>query len=303
MRWIKHTHTMENHTDIRTGRERGRHVPLIILGALTAGALATTVHFWRQQGQRQADVDQGRLRHERLLGEKLELEKRVADASGRLGSERQDRQEAEQRVLDLERRLLEAEERQRALTARAHRADRSDRKARELEAELTRLHSDLGASRQEVDDLRLALDRLRGERDALNARLASQATGALLLNNATVEAVRGSKRRLTVKARRTQQIRMAFDLPAGLAEAANVRITAPDGKVYGSGDPVLSLAQGDQGEGALASIDLTAGAMPEDGKARVHLRFDPEHKLKPGTYRIDVRSAETYLNTVMLNLR
>lgn len=301
LHWTKHTNAMEDHTDLRT--RRGGQAPLIIPGALTAGALATTAHFWQRNEKRQVEMDQGLLRNERLLGEKLVLEKRVADASSGPGSEREERQEAEQRARDLERRLLAAEERHRTLSARAQRADRSERKARELEAALGRLHADLGASRQEADDLRLTLAGLRNERDALDARLASQTSGALMLNNTTVEAVRGTERRLTVKARRTQQIRMAFDLPAGLADAANVRITAPDGKAYGSADPVYSLERSNSSGDALASIDLTGGAYPEEGKARVHLRFDPTHKLKPGTYRIDVRSAETYLNTVMLNLR
>lgn len=294
---------MENRNDQHSAARKDGRAPLIILGTLTAGALATTFHFWNLERQQHVDVDQGRLRNERLLGEKLELEKRVVDANGLLNGERNGRLEAEQHVQDLERRMQRTLERQRDLEARARRADKAGRRTHELEGELARIHRELDEARLQAGDLQLALDRLRNERDALTVQLATQGKAGWMVNNAVVDAVRGANGTLTVKARRARRIRMAFDLPQELAKDANFRLTAPDGTVFTGSDPALSLERSTVTDDALAAIDLTAGMLPTERATRVHLRFEPQRKLKPGTYRIDVCSGTTYLNTVMLNLR
>ena len=141
------------------------------------------------------------------------------------------------------------------------------------------------------------------DRDALAAKLDQQRTGAWMVNNAQVEALRGKKQKLTVKARNTREMRLAFDLPKDLASLANFRIVSPSGKTYQGNDPAISMSfEAPDGE-ATASLSLIMGGPGSEQPARVHLRFEPKEKLEPGVYTIDVRSGETYLNTVRLSLR
>jgi hypothetical protein len=295
---------MENMTDIRNKRSGGRTIIPITLAMLTAAALGTAYHFHDAYTGQQAAMDQGRLSHERLLGEKLQLEKQVIEVDGRLSVERTERTEAEQRVQDLERRVKEALDRQRGLEARARQADRAAKRAKELESANGALNGELSSARASVQELRAELDRMRSERDALAAQVEARSQSAWMVNNAVVEALRGRKGRLTVKARRTNEIRMAFDLPKEMAQHANFRVITPDGSAFAGSDPALSMdIDTTPDDAALAAVDLTAGMLPGEPTARVHLKFDPDRRLQPGTYRIDVRSGDTYLNTVLLNLR
>lgn len=295
---------MENTTDLREKKSGGGTIILVALAALTAAALGTAYHFHDAYTGQQAAVDQGRLSSERLLGEKLQLEKQVIEVDGRLSAERTERTEAEQRVHDLERRVKEALDRQHKLEARARQADHATKRAKELESANGKLHDELSTARSSAEELRAQLDRVKAERDMLVAEVEARTRGAWMVNNAVVEALRGRKGRLTVKARRTNEIRMAFDLPQEMAREANFRIITPDGSAFAGSDPALSMdIAPTASDAALTAVDLTAGMLPGDPVARVHLKFDPDRKLQPGTYRIDVRSGDTYLNTVLLNLR
>lgn len=283
-------------------RRKGRIV-LIALSGLTLAAVGTTAYLWVTEQDHRSALDERRLHAERLLGEKLQLEKRVAESNGQLSEMRAANSEAELRLQELQHRLDDARQRETTLAARAQRTLAAERKAKEMTEAQGDLLSQLSLARSHTQDLEQRIAELLAERDALAARLGEQQQGAWMVNNAVVEAVRGRKGLLTVKARRTREIRMAFDLPQRLAPDANFRIVTPEGLSYAGADPALSMTL-DLPEGdALAAVDLAAGMLPEDRATRVHLKFDPQQKLKPGVYRIDVRSGEQYLNTVLLRLR
>jgi phage shock protein A len=273
------------------------------LAVTTCAAVGTTVHIINEDDRQRSAIEQERLKHERLLGDKLQLEKLMAGLQVELNGAQQDNTDARLRIAELERRIKQSEDRARGLEARSNGSSRTRKELAAAQQERTGLLNELEALRATERDLRAQLAQARNDHDALAARFEQQQMGAQMVNNAEVEALRGRKEKLTVVARRTREIRMAFDLPQHLAEQASFRIISPKGAQYKGADPALSWTFDKPGHEPMASIALIEGSTSSARAARVHLRFNPKEKLEPGVYRIDVHSGETYLNTVLLRLR
>lgn len=280
-----------------------KRTALVALAILTACSLGTTAYLMHQGNEAQVEIDAHRLRNERLLGEKLQLQKEVAELGGRLDREQQQLLTNDQEMRDLRSRVQAALDRNKGLEASA-------RKGRELAKEVEglrdlkqRLETELSTARNDARDLEQQLAAVTRERDDLAASLDELRAGAQMVNNAVVDAVRGKKGRLTVMARRTKEIRMAFDLPQHLAQGTTFQIMTPGGRNYTGADPAISMAVDVEEYEPMAALDLMPETMERERAARVHLAFKPTEKLDAGTYRIDVLSEGVYLNSVLLNLR
>jgi hypothetical protein len=276
-------------------------IPLLSAAAVVAGVLILT------SGKEATDIDDDALRlaKEELIGEKLQLEKQIAELEGKHIAAKGQAKNAEERILDLEQRLARAQRNTRPGTAPADGNSGNSRMKRELSDALDaqdRLRRELGVAQDGQRSLQDQLNMLRADRDALAARLGQQQQGAHMVNNAAVDALRGKRQHLTVRARRTNEIRMAFDLPENIASNATFKIISPSGKTFEGDGATLTVAPGQEQDEALAARFTLAGNSQERA-SRVHLHFRPEKRLEAGTYRIDIRAGELYLNTVMLNLR
>ena len=285
------------------GRSKGRKkVVIATLALLTLWGSGTTAYYWSQHNDMTAGLNDGKLANERLLAEKLQLEKQLASLSVKLDKETEALGTANHEASDLRRRVE-------AAIARSRNLEGAARKNRDMQKELTELRSlkqqleaSLASASGNERQLRDQLNTMTRERDELATRLEEHLAGAQMVNNAEVDALRGRKGKLTVVARRTKQIRMAFDLPKDMAHTASFKVITPDGRSYSGSDPAISMTVSDTGSEPTAAVELIPGLV-KDRASRVHLTFTPEAKLKPGSYRIDVMSGSEYLNTVLLNLR
>lgn len=294
---------METSTDKSNGQSGRMRLLIALLTFLTLGGLGTTSYLAMENSNMLTDVNSGKLDKERLLGEKLSVEKQVADLYGRLDNSNASLTTAERTIESMRQRVEEA-------LARARRTDQLQQRNKELSRMLTDVREEkravderLAAAERDARSFQDQLYQVTLDRDALAHTLAERNEGARMVNNAEVDALRGRKGRLTVIARRTREIRMAFDLPNGLAPGTSFRIITPDGRTYQGADPSISSTVDEAETGAMASLDPIPAPVTGDRAARVHLRFAPQEKLKPGAYRIDVMSGGEYLNTVLLNLR
>ncbi len=286
----------------KRGTTRNRIV-LAVLAFLTLWGFGTTAYFWNDNLNMTAGLDQGKLTNERLLGEKLQLEKQIVDLAERLQREHEEVGEGELKVEDLQRRVEAAMAHSRSLEGAARRGRELASEVATLREAKRQLELQLALAGTNELDLREQVGKANQQRDELAAQLEEQRAGTRMVNNAEVDALRGKKSKITVVARRAQEIRMAFDLPQNLAQGASFKIIAPDGKDYSGADPSISMTIDTPEPEPMASIDMMPTAMVNDRAARVHLKFAPAKKLLPGTYRIDVISGGVYLNTVLLNLR
>lgn len=293
---------MSTHTTSGTSSARQRWT-LAGITLLGIAAIASSVYFVGDNSNERTLHEQDRLKHERLLGDNLQLEKLVAALRGDLGRTQNEHSAALQRLADLERRMQEAQARANGLEGKAKGLERTRKELAEANAERDRLAQELEALRANDRNLRDQLAQARSDRDNLAAQMERQQMGAQMVNNAAVDAVRGKRERLTVVARRTREIRMAFDLPQHMAPQASFQIISPKGRKYQGADPALSWSVEKPVHEPLAAVNLVEGAPAGARASRVHMRFDPKEKLEPGVYRIDVFAGGTYLNTVLLRLR
>jgi hypothetical protein len=277
---------------------------IIAITLLLAGGIGTTIFLANGgDGKVRSNVEKEKLENERLLGDKLQLEKRLNDQEGSLRDERTRNTDADARIADLERRVKQAQDHARTLEGKARSTDKAKRDIAEALAQRDKLMNQLAGLQSSERELRDQLAQARADRDAIAARFDQQQQGAQMVNNAEVDAVRGKKERLTVVAKRTREIRMAFDLPQHMAQQASFKIITPKGKAYEGNDPAIAMTFDQPEAEPLAAVNMTEGLAAGARASRVHLKFSPKGKLEPGQYRIDVRSGDTYLNTVLLRLR
>lgn len=278
-------------------------IAIVALSLLLLGSFAATSYFESEKQAAINGLNESKLIAERLLGEKLQLEKDIVDLGVRLQSGTEALGSSEQQVAELHRRVEAAIKHSTGLEAAARRSNRLAREVADLSALKQRMEVQLATAHSNAQDLQEQLEHTTGERDALTAQLEQHRDGARMVNNAEVDAVRGRKGRLTVVARRANEIRMAFDLPEGLAKGASFKIITPSGRNYSGADPAVSMSVDESDAEATASLATVPLATAKERASRVHLTFKPEQKLEAGTYRIDVMSEGAYLNTVLLNLR
>jgi hypothetical protein len=277
-----------------------------IIAALIVFGWSATVaalYYFQQHRYMKRVADTHRLGEERSLGEQAQLEKRFHALGLDLSNEKATRVMIERTVSDLELRLKEGQEREAVMQGTAARNARLARELADLKRSNQQLADQLAALRDLEIDLRTEADKAAAQRDALEGQLASLQQGALMVNNAEVAALAGKRGRLTVKARRTNEVRMAFDLPIQLAPDAAFTVTTPKGRTYQGADPALTHSLEPVAGEPMASLSLIPEANETSLVSRVHLKFSPKEKLEPGTYKIDVSSGGSYLQTVRMTLR
>ena len=277
-----------------------RTAALVVLSVL---GLGTATYLTFENNGLSDDLDHNRLRQEKLLAEKLHLEKNIGMLRDRLDKEEQALIASDGQVADLQRRVNEVTERAKDRDQVARRNKDLSGQIAALKQEKDRLEKELNGSLASTQDLQLQLDKLRQEQLAQAQRHDDELAGAQMVNNAEVAAIRGKKDKLTVVARRTREIRMAFDLPQTLAQGASFKVITPDGRSYDGADPAISMTLETEEAEPMASVSLMPELLPGNRASRVNLKFSPDKKLVPGTYRVDVLSNGEYLNTVRLKLR
>lgn len=272
----------------------------IALATVILGAIGTTGYLMVQQHDLEHEVQVRQSEIERVKGEERQLKDQLEAMALHVDEAEEEKETGMARIAELERLMKEAEVRAALLQSAAAGNTKRMEELAEARRAMADLRSELDRARTKELDLRADLDRANNEKEALAHRLDQNNAAALMVNNAELAARQGKKGKLTVKARRTNEVHMAFDLPGSLAKGASFVMTSPKGKQYNSADPMVSASRNPSD--ATASVGLMAKPDPANA-SRVDLKFRPKEKLEPGVYRIEVRSGADHLQTVYLNLR
>jgi len=250
------------------------------------------------------NLDEERLRSESLLSEKLLLEKDIEKMKERILDMRDksysldqlaknatlklDAQEAEFKKLKKENITLAEVKKQRKQLEELH---------RELEAELEGLkisHADLEAKNAELSNTIVALTERNSilEQDLNRAMIAS-------VDQSQVEAVKGRNNRLTIKARRADQLIANFEVPASLKNLS-FRIIDPKGNALSQkeGDFATSIKQSSNNFFASAE----AGTQ-EKSLQTVEMKYTPNGRLRTGVYTVEILNDNLYVSSLKIKLR
>jgi hypothetical protein len=275
-------------------------VPILAMALVTAGALTTTAYFQSKQGGFEQSLATALADRDKAQAESVKSAMLLGEADKRLAQAHEQSAATASSMSILEGKLRETEAQADALQRSAGQNEKQSKELAQLKAAADQLRDQLETSRKAEKELLAQADKARADRDALAQQLENKAAIALMLNNSGIDAHRKKQGKLTVKARRTNEVVMAFELPEGMAKGVNYRITSPSGKVFTGAEPIVSNRN--------LAADATASAGSASGKiapkvAKVLLSFKPAKKLEPGVYRIDVSSDQEYLQSFQLNLR
>ncbi|MCC6911470.1 MAG: hypothetical protein IT224_05535 [Flavobacteriales bacterium] len=273
---------------------------LIACALITLGALGSATYLYVQYDGLEDAVAQGRLALDNALAEQRTAQTLVLDTRSLLDQAQQKELDDMERIAALEKDLSLNEARAASLEQTIGRNATQSKELAELRSTAQGLRDQLALALELELDLRMAADKAKADRDLLAHQLDEREVGASMVNTAELTALRGKKGKLTVKARRTNEVYMAFDLPGSLASGAHFTMTSPKGKQYSSAEPVVSASR--HRSDATASVGLVA--KPDAANtSHVDLKFRPTEKMQPGIYRIEIRSGKDYLQTVFLSLR
>ncbi|HPF89572.1 MAG: hypothetical protein H6590_08390 [Flavobacteriales bacterium] len=286
-------------TQGRKGRNKRLAMAALVL--IGSSAVGSTIHLHLQREELEAEMTTERNNAERARSGQQLMQVKLLEATALLERTRQQGAVAQETITAMEQRLNETLARAESLERAADHSSRRNAELAELREAAQQLRDELDRARANEIELRTTADRAIADRDVLAARLEQREAAALMVDNAGLDATKGRKGRLTVVARRTREVRMAFDLPEALAREANYRIIAPDGSVFDGGEPVVST--GGIPADATASTSGMASPVAKHPTSHVDLRFRTTERLKPGAYRVEVLSGSDHLQTLQLNLR
>ena len=280
-------------------------------------ALLTTILFFATLSgllilqNKNWDLDQvlqdTRIQQERLVSEKLQLEKSIAQFKSELNKIGGENKDLNAKITEQLAQIEKIEKENKRYRSTASQVDALKKQKGELEAMLKELERDMRNMNNTISDLTAENAKIRMEnRDlaANNAKLNDHVSALqeVAINNALVEAVQGKKKqRLTVVAKRTKELKMEVDLPASMTQNLKLKVIDPQGKELTEKDGVASITE------VLSDNTLTASLTMVEGELvtakRMRLEFAPKAKLKNGTYTLEVSNGVKSLGKVQIKLR
>lgn len=248
-----------------------------------------------------------RIQQERLVSEKLQLEKSVASFKNELEKMKGTNKEMNERISVQLAEMEKLEKQNRKYQSTAAQVNALKKQKADLEALVKNLEGDMLKMNSTINDLTAENMRARLENKELsanNSKLNDQvnALQEVAINNALVQAVQGKKKdRVTVVAKRTKELKMEVDLPASMTENLSLKVIDPQGRVLNEKEGTASITEVLNDETLTASLTMVDGELVSS--KRMKLEYTPNAKLKQGTYTLEVNNGKKSLGRIQIKLR
>lgn len=271
-------------------------------------SMGTGLYFFSEKNSAQKLLTGEKLKSERMLSEKLSLSKEIDKLKRDIKAEAGKSGELDKTVKSMQQQLAKKEAELVALNKslrelNAYKKQIADlKKNKELsEKELSELRHKLAALETENNDMLYSVTVLQEDNNMLSEK--NQMLSKLMANNYGLEA-RKKKDKLTVKAKKTKEILMGFDIPYDMSEKLSFTITNPDGtKIASNTSKTIKYAVNkDQQSNAAVYASTKGTPAPGQPTKRVTLTYNPEEKISGGTYLIEIYADGNYLGTSQIRL-
>ena len=281
--------------------------PKAIAIAATALCMASLLWLMSTQSVNRAleiNLQNEKLRSEALLSEKLLLEKDMEKMRTQLTSLRGINNDLDEVVRKTEMRMTS----QGSELAKLKKQNASLAQIRKQREDLlvlqTNLQNELAALRASYADLEVtnaALSNTIAQLQEQNRLLSQDLNQAMFasMDRTQVEAVKGKKEKLTVRARKTQKLIANFDVPASLRNIS-FRITDQQGKVFADKHGVIVSRTSVSDANVLAS---TGEGPAGSGLQKVQMEYIPKQKLQSGVYTVEILNDNLYVGSLNVKLR
>jgi hypothetical protein len=281
-----------------------------IIAAVIIALLLSTVVFYRNNAQLKETANRERLQSEKLLSEKLLLMKEIEGFRGEITSLKGKNKEADILLEKANRSLNEQENTIHSLSKEAASAKQLKKQLADVKKIRENLISELEQLTQSKNELSKTNTTLKNQNDELtndvnkllaeNKSLAEQLRDKSFAGtNFKIEVVKNRKDKLTVKARRTDKIKIEFEVAANTypvdSSLIHVDLLSPD-KTIPAGDIKVSVAN-------QAQLSANIGSsLPAQDLQKVIIEYTPKEKLNQGVYTVLVFHKNTFLGKAQFRL-
>lgn len=281
--------------------------PKVIALLTTAVCMASIVWLMSTQNVNrnlESSLEQERLRSESMLSQKLLLEKEIEKLRGQLANLKGSNSELDKFVRNAEARLFsqEAELKKMKYQNASLVQMKKQREVllgiqKDLEYQLASLQS----SYHDLENRNMELTTTIAQLQTRNRILTDDVNRAMgaAIDRSQVQAVRGKKEKLTVKARQTQKLIANFEVPASL-DKISYRILDSQGNQLS--DKLGSISSHVQT--ADGNIMASAGAHAVgNGLQKITMEYKPKQKMHSGVYTVEILNDNLYVGSINVKLR
>jgi predicted RNase H-like nuclease (RuvC/YqgF family) len=277
----------------------------IILASVMALLIVIAGIFYSAKISSDKNLNKEKIKNEALLSEKIKLDEMV-NSQKKENTLLVGKNAQLDRILFANTKEIEKKEQEiKRLYAANSSISSLKQKIAELEALKNKLNTD-------IDQLNAANNVLTSENTLLSEQLKSSQTenNALAINNSIlralvadnyrVEATKGRNNKLTLNAKRTNQLTVSFDLPADATENLHFKVIAPDGKEYASINDASAFIKVSDSNNLLASTD---NIISDISTRHTEMVYKPTMKLQKGVYKFNIYNKNDYLGSTQLRLK
>ncbi|MBI1287494.1 MAG: hypothetical protein GC178_07930 [Flavobacteriales bacterium] len=248
-----------------------------------------------------------RIQQEKLMGEKLRLEKSVAKFKAELAKMGSENAELSGKINEQLAMVEKLEKENKKYRSTAKQVEGLKKEKVDLQAMLGDLERDMLRMDKSLQELIAENVRIKAENEQLaanNSKLNEHVSvlQEVAINNALVEALQGKKKdRLTVIAKRTKELKMEVDLPASMTQNLTLKVIDPQGAELTEKDGTASITEVVNDQSLTASLTMVEGEFVS--AKRMKMEFAPKTKLRRGTYTLEVSNGKKSLGRVQIKLR
>jgi myosin heavy subunit len=263
-----------------------------VLAGVIALLLVTSVFAFVSNSKNKKNLGAEKLKNERLLSEKLQIEKdseklktELSALASRDEANRKLLEEVNQKIADLEKRINTLNGENRSLRNVRKELEELQKVKADLEQESQRLRAEQQKLMVRSEELQKSIDNLQSENKEISEKLIQ--TMNYNSDNFLVTAVRGKKKeRVVIFASRAKRLNVTFEVPRSLTEEISFSISTPSGQTINPDNKSLSWIFPDNGRNLTASLSPITGEFEES--RQVVLTYTAKEKLSAGDYSIQI---------------
>lgn len=272
-------------------------------------AMGFAIFYFSDGRNLKKDLASEKVKSEKMLSEKLALSKELDKLKNEIDSYKGKNASLDKSLVDLKSKLQKKEAEFNRMAANS--SPNYKKQFQELQAikadldkTLARLNEELSALQSENYNLRtsLAMMEANNEQLAVNNKNLTR----MIVNNLEAEAQKKNNK-LTVNARKTKEIVLAFEVPASMSEQLKFNIVFPDGKQVASNNSKSITYAVNHKDFVFSDAEVVASTqnlfVKSDDSKQIALSYKADSKLKPGTYQIDIYSENEYLGSCRMKLK
>lgn len=278
-------------------------VTILLFAAITTAGMLFDV-----KGDLQLDLNNSQLKNEKLLSEKLQLDREISQLKGEMITLTSHSSELNSRLETANGRIVEQEKNINQIRKQNNSMKKELDAMRKLKAQLEIEVDNLKAANQALTTANKQLEKdmngLVAENSALKDKLKNAAV--LKASNFRVEVMRKRQDKLTVKASRTHQVSVSFDLPeSAMASLGKSKvymvISGPNGKTMTEVGATKKTIYAD-GLKMEFTPTLTKEVDLGRGHQRITIAYHPENEMSEGLYKVELYTDNLFLGNSQFRL-